>query len=393
MTVKKLDNLCDFISGLWTGKKPPYIKVSVIRNTNFHKSGNLDFSDIAELNVEAKQFSTRRLRFGDIILEKSGGGPKQPVGRVCVFEKKEGLFSLSNFTSAIRIKNPRELDYKYLHYYLKHLYITGETEKIQTNSTGIRNLQLGLYKELLVPLPSLRIQQTILAKLDTIFAEIDKATAAAETNTKNAESLFQSYLNEVFESSRDGIEREKLSKVCFYDKNQGIHKNLPYIGMESIESNTAKLISSSKLNTDVKSSTFKFTEEHLLYGRLRPYLNKVFLPNFTGHCSTEIFPIKPKKIITREFLKYWFIRIKTANEINATCTGSRMPRANMNSVMNFEIILPPISVQKLLVEKIDSLNFETNRIKKSCQAKIDELKYLRQSILEQAFNGELVKAA
>jgi type I restriction enzyme S subunit len=95
----------------------------------------------------------------------------------------------------------------------------------------------------------------------------------------------------------------------------------------------------------------------------------------------------------REFLKYWFIRIKTVNEINATCTGSRMPRANMNSVMNFEIILPPISVQKLLVKKIDSLNFETNRIKKSCQAKIDELKYFKQSILKQAFNGELVKAA
>lgn len=198
MTVKKLDNLCDFISGLWTGKKPPYIKVGVIRNTNFHKSGNLDFSDIAELNVEVKQFSTRQLRFGDIILEKSGGGPKQPVGRVCVFEKKEGLFSLSNFTSAIRIKNPKELDYKYLNYYLKHLYITGETEKIQTNSTGIRNLQLGLYKEFLVPLPSLRIQQTIFAKLDAIFAEIDKATTAVETKVLELKSLKKSILKKAF---------------------------------------------------------------------------------------------------------------------------------------------------------------------------------------------------
>ncbi len=145
MKVKKLDELCDFISGLWTGKKPPYLSVGVIRNTNFHKNGNLDFSDIAQLQVEAKQFSTRQLRFGDIVLEKSGGGPKQPVGRVCVFEKDEGLFSLSNFTSAIRVKNADELYYKYLHYFLKHLYITGATEKIQTNSTGIRNLERILF--------------------------------------------------------------------------------------------------------------------------------------------------------------------------------------------------------------------------------------------------------
>ena len=125
MNVKKLEEVCEFISGLWTGKKPPYVNVGVIRNTNFHKNGNLDFSDIAKLEVEVKQFSTRQLKFGDIVLEKSGGGPKQPVGRVCVFEKEDGLYSLCNFTSAIRVKNTKELNYKYLHYYLKYLYIAG----------------------------------------------------------------------------------------------------------------------------------------------------------------------------------------------------------------------------------------------------------------------------
>jgi type I restriction enzyme S subunit len=125
--LKKLDELCDFISGLWTGKNPPFINVGVIRNTNFHKSGNLNFENIAELDVEVKQFKTRQLKFGDIILEKSGGGPKQPVGRVCIFEKEDGQYSLSNFTSAIRIKNKKELDNKYLHYFLLNLYATGKT--------------------------------------------------------------------------------------------------------------------------------------------------------------------------------------------------------------------------------------------------------------------------
>ncbi|MBU1657715.1 hypothetical protein KKG72_01510 [bacterium] len=62
----------------------------------------------------------------------------------------------------------------------------------------------------------------------------------------------------------------------------------------------------------MKSSTFYFNDEHVLYGRLRPYLNKVLLPDFEGHCSTEIFPIKPKKnILDRRFLFQWLIATET----------------------------------------------------------------------------------
>lgn len=108
---KKLGETCDFLSGLWKGKQPPYIKVGIIRNTNFTKDGKLDDTKIAYLDVEKKQFENRKLLYGDIILEKSGGGPKQPVGRVVIFDKKEGDFSFSNFTSAIRIKNKQALDF------------------------------------------------------------------------------------------------------------------------------------------------------------------------------------------------------------------------------------------------------------------------------------------
>jgi type I restriction enzyme S subunit len=241
--------------------------------------------------------------------------------------------------------------------------------------------------------PSPLIQQKIVAKLDAIFVEIDKAMAAAEANAKNAEVLFQCYLTQVFEGAGEGFKTLALCDVCSLDKNQGIHKNLPYIGLENIESNTAQFIQSINLLTEVKSSTFKFTEEHLLYGRLRPYLNKVFLPNFIGHCSTEIFPIKPKKIISREFLKYWFMREKNVNEINATCTGARMPRANMNAVMNFPILLPPIAQQNKIINNFNLFYAKTNKLKNLYKVKTDNLIFLKNSILKQAFNGELVKAA
>jgi type I restriction enzyme S subunit len=180
MKKEKLIDLCTFIGGLWTGKKPPYVNIGVLRNTNFLKDGTLRFEDIAQLDVEEKQFKTRNLSYGDIILEKSGGGPKQPVGRVAVFDKTEGAYSFSNFTSALRIKNPNELNFYYLHYYLHNLYISGFTENLQTNSTGIRNLQMDMYKDIEVPIPPISIQLSIVKKINNINVELDNAIDATD---------------------------------------------------------------------------------------------------------------------------------------------------------------------------------------------------------------------
>ena len=145
---KPLEELCEFKNGLWKGKKPPYVNVGVIRNTNFTSEGYLDDSDIAYHDVEAKQFEMRRLIPGDIILEKSGGGPKQAVGRVIIFDKEEGDFSFSNFTSYIRIKDCKRLDPYYLHKVLYYYYASGATETMQKRSTGIRNLIFRLFRQI-----------------------------------------------------------------------------------------------------------------------------------------------------------------------------------------------------------------------------------------------------
>lgn len=149
-----------------------------------------------------------------------------------------------------------------------------------------------------------------------------------------------------------GWQYKPLGEVCAVDKCQGIYKGLPYVGLEDIESNTGRFTGSTEPVT-VKSSTFKFSSEHLLYGRLRPYLNKVMLPDFNGHCSTEIFPLKPRAGLSREFLHYWFLSESTVEQINATSTGARMPRANMNAVIDFEFPLPPLSEQRRIVSILD----------------------------------------
>ena len=144
----------------------------------------------------------------------------------------------------------------------------------------------------------------------------------------------------------------RLGDACRIDKDQGVHRDLPYVGLEHIEANTGMFLGEES-PAAVKSATFRFTSEHVLYGRLRPYLNKVLAPDFDGHCSTEIFPLRPERGLLREYLVYWLLAEETSERINATCTGARMPRANMNSVMDFEFPLPPPVEQKQIVGILD----------------------------------------
>ncbi len=144
----------------------------------------------------------------------------------------------------------------------------------------------------------------------------------------------------------------RLGDVCKIDKTRHDGKMLPYVGMENIESGTGQFVSE-PIPMVVKSSTFRFHEVHVLYGRLRPYLNKVLLPDFEGHCSTEVFPLECSPHLNRRFLFHWLTRESTVQRINRTSTGARMPRANVNAVLDFNIPLPPLSAQERIVAILD----------------------------------------
>ena len=174
-----LKELSEFNNGLWTGKKEPLIKVKVIRNTNFRRDGFIDWTDIAELDVEQNQFLYRELVKGDIVIEKSGGGPTQPVGRVVLFNKSERGFSYSNFTSRIRVKRD-ELMPTFLWLVLRDFYERGKTEKFQKQTSGIRNLDFNLYKEIQIPVPPLFVQNEIVAEIKSYQKIIDGARQVVE---------------------------------------------------------------------------------------------------------------------------------------------------------------------------------------------------------------------
>ncbi len=188
-------------------------------------------------------------------------------------------------------------------------------------------------------------------------------------------------------ANRHGWEIKKLGDVLEYDKNQTYQRRLPYVGLEHIESNTGRFIGSLQPQ-EVKSSTFKFSPKHVLYGRLRPYLNKVLLPDFDGHCSTEIFPILVKKGLSREFLFYWLTSDSTIKKIDATWTGARMPRANMNQVLDFEFPLPPLSEQQRIVSILDECFAVIDKAKANAEQNLKNARELFESYLQGVFENE-----
>ena len=186
---------------------------------------------------------------------------------------------------------------------------------------------------------------------------------------------------------KDGWEVKKLEDVCCYEKNKFSGNSLPYVGLENIESNTGQYLGT-LFPKEVKSSTFHFNTSHLLYGRLRPYLNKVLLPSFEGHCSTEIFPILTNEKICREFLFYWFVMNSTVTRINATWTGARMPRANMNQVIKFDIPIPPLVEQKQIVALLDQAFKAIDQAQLNIEKNIANAKELFQSKLNAIFSQD-----
>jgi type I restriction enzyme S subunit len=298
----------------------------------------------------------------------------------------KGKFNAYQRTYVITVNAENKILYSYLYQQL-----TNHLKRFKEQSVGANTkfLKIGMIQGMEIPLPPLPEQQSIVAILDEAFAALAKAKANAEQNLKNAKELFESYLQGVFENKGDGWEEKSLGEVCEYDKNSNKRDDLPYVGLEDIQSNTGKFIGPFEPRS-MKSLTFYFNEAHVLYGRLRPYLNKVLLPDFEGHCSTEIFPIKPKKnVLDRGFLFRWLIAAKTMKKINATWTGATLPRANMSTVLEFKINLPSFKEQKAIVQKLDELSTEIKKLEAIYIQKINDLEELKKSVLQKAFSGEL----
>ena len=147
----------------------------------------------------------------------------------------------------------------------------------------------------------------------------------------------------------------RLGDVCAQERSTirpTAHLDLRYIGLESIESGTATLMAGelSKTPETPQANTFRFNRHHVLYGKLRPYLNKVLVPDFDGKCSTEIIPLRAAPRLNREYLAYFLRSPHIVSQITARTSGARMPRADMDFLLGLHIPLPEMQEQRRIID-------------------------------------------
>ena len=106
------------ITGEWGKEDERGTGIPVLRTTNFTNNGVINYNDVVTRIINKKNLSTKYLQNGDIIIEKSGGSEKQPVGRVVYFDSEENTYLFNNFTGVLRIINKKEWNSKYLFYVL-----------------------------------------------------------------------------------------------------------------------------------------------------------------------------------------------------------------------------------------------------------------------------------
>ncbi len=150
-----------------------------------------------------------------------------------------------------------------------------------------------------------------------------------------------------------------LGELCDVDR-RGLRPDdpgaarLPLLGVENVASDTGALnLDAGSRVGNGKSTSFRFDERHVLYAKLRPYLNKVATPDFAGRCSTELIPLRPRRGVDRDFLAYLLRRRETVAFVMSSVTGSRMPRADMNALMSMRVPLPPLEEQRRIVDVLN----------------------------------------
>ena len=152
-----------------------------------------------------------------------------------------------------------------------------------------------------------------------------------------------------------------LAELCEMDR-RGIRSDdpqasqLPFIGVENIGSGTGILdFGTDSRIGEQRSTAYHFDDRHVLYAKLRPYLNKVATPGFAGRCSTELVPLLPRHGLDRDFLAHLLRRKETVDFATASVTGTRMPRTDMNILLSMRVPLLPIDEQRRTVDILDRL--------------------------------------
>lgn len=184
------------LAGTW-GEEPDESASTVrcLRVADFDYSQLTNKDVTTRRNISLSDIQTKLLKNGDIIIEKSGGGEKTPVGRAIIVNNVYEPTTYANFTERIRLKSSLNSDYA--NYVLSHMYSQGINTKYIKQNTGIQNLEVKAYLRELILIPKIENQLYVVKFLDKKTATIDKMIAAKNRTRTHLAELRTAIISEL----------------------------------------------------------------------------------------------------------------------------------------------------------------------------------------------------
>ena len=261
----------------------------------------------------------------------------------------------------------------------------------QGNTNNTKPVSARDVKNLVVPLPPLSEQRRIVEILDQADTLRKKRAEADAKAARILPALFYKMFGDPATNPM-GWPTANLGDVAdigtrLVDPNQPEYLDLPHIGGDQIEKETGR-ISSPKIvqDSDLRSGKFYFTADHILYSKIRPYLNKVAYPRFDGVCSADIYPIRPRN----GRVSHWYLiaLLRSPAFLAYAKVHSerlRMPKLNREQLGAFTTPLP----SPTLLEVFGNQAQQMELLQKAGFEQTDRVTTLFTALLHRAFSGEL----
>ncbi len=245
-----------------------------------------------------------------------------------------------------------------------------------------------------VPLPPLDEQRRLVARIEALAAKIEEARGLRRRAVEEAEAFAGVAPSRLFESLSDNSRPIGETFTFRNDLIRPVEKNsgpVIFIGLQHVESHTGKRIGEDHLRAEeLTGRKFKFSPGEVVYGYLRPYLNKVWIADCEGICSVDQYVLRPKSdLVETQYLAH-FMRSNTFLEQAIELTHNLLlPRLRTALLESIPIPLPPLDEQRHIVAYLDGLQAKVDALKQLQAQTQAELDALLPSVLDRAFRGEL----
>ena len=356
----------------------------VLRTTNFTPDGIINYSDVVLRCIHKDKVEKKKLRYGDIILEKSGGTEKTPVGRVvfCDESIEKDTYLCNNFTQAMRVNREIAVP-KYVFYFMWNLHNSGKTELLQNKTTGIRNLQVKSYLNEEIPLPPLDEQRKIVAVLD----KVSDLIAKRRQQLTKLDELVKARFVEMFGL---GYSESTLLSLCNIIDYRGktppkVDFGLPFITAKNIKMHHMTLEPKEYISKETYNKVMVrgFPREgDVVFTTEAPLGNVCRIPHF----DTEFYI--GQRIVTLQttalhpvYLEYALDTESFKQKIAEKSSGSTVTGIRVRLLEQLTIPVPPLKLQNQFAGFVERI--EKNKAAIICS--LEKLERLKQALMQEYF--------